>query len=145
MATETYPQRDDLFGEEHVRSYRETDGREGYRWRNGSEILLLTTVGRKSGQERTMPLIFREIDGDYVLVASKGGAPEHPAWYLNMREQELVDVQVKGDRFKARHRDAQGSERERLWELMNEAWPSYADYQARTDRQIPVVVLERAD
>ena len=144
MSTETYPQRDDLHGPEHVRAYQETDGREGYRWRNGSEILLLTTVGRKSGEERTMPLIFREVDGDYVIVASRGGSPQHPGWYLNLRAADEVGVQIKGDRFKARHRVAEGSERERLWKLMTDVWPDYDTYQARTDRQIPIVVLERA-
>ena len=139
-----YEQREDLHGEEHVRRYRETDGREGYRWKRGSEILLLTTLGRRSGEERTHALIFREVDGARVIVASKGGHAQHPAWYLNMREQELVDVQVKGDRYKARHRDAEGPERERLWKLMTEVWPDYDSYQQRTDRQIPVVVLERA-
>lgn len=139
-----YPQIDDIFGDEHVRRYRETDGRVGYRWKRGTEILILTTIGRRSGEERAMALIFREVDGDYVIVASKGGHPQHPGWYLNMQEQELVDVQIKGDRFQARHRDAQGEERERLWKLMTEVWPDYDGYQSRTDRPIPIVVLSRA-
>ena len=135
---------DHLYGEEHVERYRATDGQEGYYWRKDSEILLLTTVGRKSGEERTQALIQREVDGSYVIVASKGGAPQHPGWYLNMQEQDEVVVQVRGDRFKARHRVAEGEERERLWGLMTEVWPDYDAYQQRTDRQIPVVVLERA-
>jgi deazaflavin-dependent oxidoreductase (nitroreductase family) len=135
---------DHLFGQQHVDRYRATDGAEGYRWQRDTEILLLTTVGRKSGQERTQALIQREIDGAYVIVASKGGAPEHPAWYRNMQEQDEVEVQVRGDRFRARHRDAQGEERERLWRKMAEVWPAYDDYQKKTDREIPVVVLERA-
>ncbi len=134
---------DHLYGQEHVERYRVTDGEEGYYWRRDSEILLLTTRGRRSGEERTQPLIQREIDGNYVIVASKGGAPEHPAWFLNMREQDEVDVQVRADRFRARHRVAEGEERERLWKAMTEVWPAYEDYQAKTDRQIPVVVLER--
>lgn len=134
---------DDLFGQEHVDAYRETGGERGYAWR-GTQCLLLTTVGRRSGEARTMPLIFG-YDGDrYVIVASKGGAPEHPAWYLNMQEQDEVEVQVRGDVFKARHHDAEGGERERLWTLMVGEWPDYDDYQTRTDREIPVVVLERA-
>jgi len=132
-----------LYGEQHVERYRATDGAEGYDWRNGTEILLLTTTGRKSGAERTHALIFREVDGNYVIVASKGGHPQHPSWYLNMQEQPEVGVQVKGDRFTARHRDAQGEERERLWGLMTEVWPDYDDYQTRTGREIPIVVLER--
>jgi deazaflavin-dependent oxidoreductase (nitroreductase family) len=134
---------DILYGDEHVERYRATNGEEGYHWRNGTEILLLTTRGRRSGKEYTHALIMREIDGDHVIVASKGGAPQHPAWYLNMQEQPEVEVQVKADRFKARHRDAHGAERERLWKLMTEVWPDYDAYQARTDREIPVVVLER--
>jgi deazaflavin-dependent oxidoreductase (nitroreductase family) len=133
----------DLFGEEHVRRYIETDGEEGYTWREGSPILLLTTTGRKSGTERTMPLIFGEADGSQVLVASRGGAPEHPAWYLNLEANPEVGVLVKGDVFRARARTAEGEERERLWKAMNEIWPHYDEYQTKTTRQIPVVVLDR--
>jgi deazaflavin-dependent oxidoreductase (nitroreductase family) len=133
-----------LYGDEHVRRYQETDGEEGYIWRRGSEILLLTTKGRKSGEKKTMALIFREIDGDYVIVASKGGHPEHPAWFLNMRDApEEVEIQVKAEKFPVSFRVAEGEERSRLWDLMNEVWPDYAEYQTKTDRQIPVVVLER--
>jgi deazaflavin-dependent oxidoreductase (nitroreductase family) len=79
-----------------------------------------------------------------VIVASKGGHPQHPAWFLNMEANpDDIEVQVKGDVFKVRHRVAEGEERERLWELMNEVWPDYAAYQQKTDRQIPVVVCER--
>ena len=133
----------DLFGEEHVRRYIETDGEEGYTWREGSTILLLTTKGRKSGEEHTMPLIFGEADGSQVLVASRGGAPEHPAWYLNLEANPEVGVQVKADKFRARARTAEGEERQRLWRRMNEIWPHYDDYQTKTTRQIPVVVLDR--
>jgi deazaflavin-dependent oxidoreductase (nitroreductase family) len=133
----------DLFGEEHVRRYIETDGEEGYIWREGSTILLLTTTGRKSGKELTMPLIFGEDGGSRVLVASRGGAPEHPGWYLNLEANPEVGVQVKGDTFRARARTAEGEERERLWKMMNEIWPHYDEYQTKTTRQIPVVVLDR--
>jgi proline iminopeptidase len=132
-----------LFGQEHVRRYRETDGEDGYIWREGSTILLLTTTGRTTGNESTTPLIFG-LDGDNpVIVASKGGAPEHPGWYRNLRKTPQVGVQIKGERFAARARDAQGEERERLWTLMNGIWPHYEEYQRKTDREIPVVVLER--
>jgi len=131
-----------LFGEEHVRRYRETDGEEGHDWR-GSIVLLLTTTGRKSGEPRTMPLIYQPDGENYVIVASKGGWEHHPAWYLNLEADPDVEVQVKGDRFKARARTAEGEERERLWKLMAATWPQYDDYQRKTDRQIPVVVLER--
>jgi deazaflavin-dependent oxidoreductase (nitroreductase family) len=133
----------DLFGEEHVRRYIETDGEEGYIWREGSTILLLTTTGRKSGKELTMPLIFGEDGDSQVLVASRGGAPEHPGWYLNLEANPEVGVQVKGDTFRARARTAEGEERERLWKAMNEIWPHYDEYQTKTTRQIPVVVLDR--
>jgi proline iminopeptidase len=132
-----------LFGQEHVKRYQETDGEEGYLWREGSTILLLTTTGRVSGNESTTPLIFA-FDGDKpVIVASKGGAPEHPGWYRNLKKSPEVGVQIKGERFRARARDAEGEERERLWQKMNEVWPHYAEYQEKTDREIPVVVLER--
>jgi deazaflavin-dependent oxidoreductase (nitroreductase family) len=132
-----------LYGEEHVRRYRATDGEEGYIWREGSTILLLTTTGRNTGNESTTPLIFG-LDGDNpVIVASQGGAPEHPGWYRNLAKSPEVGVQIKGERFRARARDAQGEERERLWRAMNEIWPHYDEYQTKTKREIPVVVLER--
>ena len=131
-----------LFGPEHVKRYVETDGEEGYEWQ-GTTILILTTTGRKSGEERSTPLIYRDHGDDYVVVASKGGAPAHPAWYLNLSEQPDVTVQVKADRFPARARTATSAERPELWDLMAEDWPQYNDYQKKTDREIPVVVLER--
>jgi deazaflavin-dependent oxidoreductase (nitroreductase family) len=131
-----------LFGQEHVRRYRETDGEVGYLWR-GVPTLIVTTVGRRSGRERSTPLIFGE-DGDaHVVVASKGGAARHPDWYLNLVEHPKVQVQVKGDRFEAVARTAEPPERDRLWRLMTGIWPAYDLYQQRTARQIPVVVLER--
>jgi deazaflavin-dependent oxidoreductase (nitroreductase family) len=133
-----------LFGAEHVRRYRETDGEVGHIWKEGSTILLLTTVGRTSGEKRTTPLIYAQ-DGDrYVIVASQGGAPEHPGWYRNLVKNPEVEVQVLGEVFAARARTAEGEERERLWEKANEVWSHYDEYQRRTDRRIPVVVLERA-
>lgn len=132
-----------LFGKEHVKRYQETDGAEGHDW-NGTVTLLLTTVGRKSGQERTTPLIYQENGDDYVVVASKGGAPEHPLWYLNLEANPQVKVQVKGDRFTARARTATAEERPGLWKKMAATWPDYDEYTRKTDREIPVVVLERA-
>ena len=134
----------DLFGEEHVRRYRETDGGEGHIWREGSTILLLTTKGRKTGEPRTTPLIYAEDGDDYVIVASKGGAPEHPGWYENLAKDPSVELQVLGDVFPAQARLAEGDERERLWRKANEVWPHYDEYATKTDREIPVVVLERA-
>src|SRR3712207_6778406 len=100
---------ENLFGDEHVRVYRETGGERGYRWRNGTTILLLTTRGRKSGEERTTPLIHREDDGRHVIVASKGGTPDDPFWFKNMEANpDDVEIQVLGERFPVRHSVAGG-------------------------------------
>ena len=132
-----------LFGTKHVQRYRETGGDVGHVWKRGSKILLLTTTGRRTGNETTTPLIYEQ-DGDkYVIVASKGGAPGHPGWYRNLAKTPEVVVQVKDEVFKARARTAEGEERERLWKLVNQQWPDYDAYQTRTEREIPVVVLER--
>jgi deazaflavin-dependent oxidoreductase (nitroreductase family) len=133
---------DELFGEEHVRVYRETDGEHGYQWR-GTTILLLTTVGRKSGEQRTTPLIHRTDGEHWIVVASKGGAPEHPSWYENLLAEPDAMIQVKGEQIDVRASTAAGEERARLWSLMAEVWPAYDEYQARTDREIPIVVFAR--
>jgi deazaflavin-dependent oxidoreductase (nitroreductase family) len=139
------PTRDDsLYGDEHVHVYRETDGERGYLWRNDTTILLLTTTGRKSGEERTTPLIHRT-DGDrWIVIASKGGSPEHPAWFLNLEASPQAEIQVLDERIPVTFSVAEDDERERLWKLMAEVWPDYDAYQQNTDRQIPVVILERA-
>jgi deazaflavin-dependent oxidoreductase (nitroreductase family) len=131
-----------LFGQEHVKRYVETDGEEGHEWR-GTTVLILTTTGRRSGESRSTPLIYQP-DGDaYAVVASKGGADEPPAWYLNLEADPNVEVQVLGDRFDARARTASAEEKPALWAKMVEVWPAYDEYQAKTSREIPVVVLER--
>lgn len=135
---------DELFGPEHVRVYRETGGERGYNWR-GTTILLLTTTGRKSGERRTTPLIHRVDDGRYVVVASKGGSPEHPDWFQNMSVDPDAEIQVKDETFAVTPSIAEGDERERLWKLMTEVWPDYDAYAERTDREIPVVILTRRD
>lgn len=132
-----------LFGQEHVERYRATDGEEGHDWRNGSSVLLLTTTGNNSGEQRTAPLIYGRNGDDYLIVASKGGADAPPAWYRNLEAEPEVELQVKGDRFKARARDATPDEKPELWKTMTAEWPDYDDYQKNTDREIPVVVLER--
>jgi deazaflavin-dependent oxidoreductase (nitroreductase family) len=132
-----------LVGAEHVRRYRETGGEVGHLW-NGVPTLLLTTVGRTTGELRTSALIFGTDGGRLVVVASQGGAPTHPQWYRNLGARPRVEVQLKAERFAALARTAQGEERERLWRLMAGIWPNYEAYQERTDRVIPVVVLERA-
>jgi deazaflavin-dependent oxidoreductase (nitroreductase family) len=132
-----------LFGQEHIDRYVETDGEVGYEWENGTTILLLTTTGAKTGQERVAPLIFVERDGVPAIVASKGGAPEPPAWYVNLRAHPEVTVQIKGEVFPARARTATPEEKPQWWDLAVSAWPAYADYQRKTDREIPIVLLER--
>ena len=132
-----------LFGQEHVDRYQATDGEEGHEWQ-GTTTLLLTTTGRKSGEEHTTPLIYQEYDGDYLVVTSKGGADEPPAWFRNLEANPSVGVQVMGDRFKANARTATSDEKPEMWKKMTGAWPAYDDYQTKTDREIPVVVLERA-
>ncbi len=133
---------DELFGDEHVRVYRETGGERGYHWR-GTTILLLSTRGRRSGESRTTPLIHRT-DGDrWVVVASKGGAPANPGWFENLIAEPEAAIQVQGEEVPVRAAVAEGEERTRLWSKMAEVWPAYDEYQARTDREIPVVVLSR--
>ena len=101
------------------------------------------TTGRRSGEQRTTPLIHRT-DGDrWVVVASKGGAPQHPSWFENLSANPEATIQVRGEVVPVRATTAEGDERDRLWSLMTEAWPAYDEYQARTQREIPVVVLSR--
>jgi proline iminopeptidase len=133
-----------LFGDQHVRRYRETGGEVGHLWREGATVLLLTTTGRTSGVARTSPVIYAQDGAHYVVVASKGGAPDHPGWYKNLDKTPEVELQVKDEVFRARARTAHGDERARLWRRMNEIWPHYEEYAKRTQREIPVVVLERS-
>jgi deazaflavin-dependent oxidoreductase (nitroreductase family) len=134
-----------LYGKEHVERYRETDGEEGHIWVKGSTVALLTTKGRKSGEERTTPLIYGRAGDDYMVVASNGGVDEAPSWYQNLEQDPAAELQVKGDRFKVTARDATPEEKPELWKQMTSQWPDYDEYQKRTDREIPVVVLERQD
>ena len=133
---------------DHARRYLATDGADGHIITPPGQdrpvpTLLLTTVGRKSGQHLLMPLIYGKHGADHVIVASRGGAPEHPSWYLNLVDTPAVEVQVLGDKFPAKARTAQGEERRKLWDLMVELCPFYQTYQATAGREIPVVVLER--
>jgi deazaflavin-dependent oxidoreductase (nitroreductase family) len=131
-----------LFGNEHVEAYRKTDGAEGFDWRDGSHIILLTTIGHRSREERTVPLIFGKHGDDYLIVASKGGADEPPSWYVNLQADPSVTVQDRGDVFKAVARTASDEEKKTLWPIMTNEWPAYDVYQTKTERPIPVVVLE---
>jgi deazaflavin-dependent oxidoreductase (nitroreductase family) len=128
---------------DHIKSYVESDGEQGHLWR-GVPTLLLTTKGRKSGELRRTALIYGEHAGTYLLVASQGGADSHPAWYLNLQANPEVQVQVGADKFTARARTATEDEKPELWATMTKIWPAYDEYQAKTQRPIPVVVLERS-
>jgi deazaflavin-dependent oxidoreductase (nitroreductase family) len=130
----------DLLGEEHVRRYQETDGKVGYIW-NGVPILLLTTTGRKTGQPRTTPLIHGRDGDDYLVVASMGGAPQHPNWYRNLVADGTAEIQVLDQHIPVSARTAAEDEKPRLWKTVRDLWPNYDVYQSRTDRVIPVVVL----
>jgi len=132
-----------LHGKEHLEQYLRTDGEEGYHWRNGTTILILTTTGRRSGTEYSTPLIYRDHGDDHIVVASKGGTPEQPDWYLNLEADPDVTVQIRGDRFAATARTASAEEKPEMWRAMAEVWPDYDEYQRGTDRDIPVVVLRR--
>lgn len=136
------------WAKEHLDQYLKTNGGEGHLrdftaggGKPNTPCLLLTTVGRKSGKPNVLPLIYGMEGSNYVIVASKGGAPEHPGWYLNLVAKDLVEVQVADKKFRAVARTAQSEERQRLWKLMADVYPPYNDYQKQTSREIPVVVL----
>jgi deazaflavin-dependent oxidoreductase (nitroreductase family) len=129
-----------LFGDEHVRQYEATGGKVGHDW-NGTSVLILHTKGRRSGQTRKFPLIYGRDGKDYILVASKGGAPENPGWYRNLVAHPDVENQVKDKVIPVRARTATAEEKKRLWPTMTKEWPDYDRYQAGTKRDIPVVLL----
>lgn len=133
----------ELFGDNHVAAYEASDGDVGYIW-NGAPILVLTTTGASSGKTRKHALIY-DTDGDaVVIVASKGGAPDDPQWYKNLVAEPNVGVQVLADRYAGVARTASSEEKARLWPGLTQLWPAYDDYQAATDRDIPVVIIDRA-
>lgn len=133
---------------EHIELYQ-TDPERAHLWDStpvgGPGVLptlLLTTTGRKSGEPRSLPLIYAAVDDSYVVMASKGGMPNHPVWYLNLEARPECELRVGARRVSARARTAEGDERERLWKRMAEIYPPYLDYQKATERTIPVVVLD---
>jgi deazaflavin-dependent oxidoreductase (nitroreductase family) len=135
---------------EHLHVYRESGGREGHLFDasfagGGTAVptLLLTTIGRRSGEPHTMPLIYGTVEGAYIIIGSKGGAPTQPAWYHNLRAEPQVELQVGPEVFAATARIAAGPERDQLWRHMAAVYPPFLDYQAKTTREIPVVVMER--
>ena len=135
---------------EHLRLYRESGGAEGHLFDATIAgvpglvpCLVLTTTGRRSGEKRTSPLFYGTAGDAYVLIGSKGGAETHPAWYLNLRANPTAEVQVGREQFTVRAREATGKEREQLFEQMAQMAPPYRDYQKKTKRELPVVVLEK--
>ena len=129
-----------LFGDEHVRQYEATAGKVGHDW-NGTSVLILQTTGRKSRQTRKFPLIYGRDGADYVVVASKGGAPDHPGWYKNLLAHPDAKVQVRGDLIAVTARTGTAEDRQRVWPVMTAQWPPYDEYQRKTARNIPVVLL----
>jgi deazaflavin-dependent oxidoreductase (nitroreductase family) len=125
----------------HVRGYVETDGKRGHRF-YGSPALLLTTRGRKSGKLRRTALIYGRDADRYLVVASNGGSARHPAWYLNLVADPEVRVQVAAEHFRAQARPATPEEKPELWRIMAKIFPTYDRYQAKTSREIPLVILE---
>jgi deazaflavin-dependent oxidoreductase (nitroreductase family) len=130
------------WAKEHLDAYVATDGETGHEWRPGVPTLLLTTIGQRSGKARRTPLIYGRDGSSYVIVASKGGADVAPLWYSNLQAQPLVRVQVGAQVMDARAHTATAEEKARLWPTMAAIWPAYDDYQRRTERDIPVVVIE---
>ena len=133
---------------EHIQLYR-TNPEKARMWDSAPlggpgllPTLLLTTTGRKSGESRALPLIYGESGGSYVIIASKGGAPKHPIWFLNLEAKPECELMVGAKPVTARARVAEGEERESLWKEMAEIYPPYNEYQERAARTIPVVVLD---
>ncbi len=121
--------------------YRLSGGRVGGRWLRGAPVLLLTTIGRRSGQTRTVPLIYLRDGADVVIVASQGGMSRHPLWYRNLEAHPEVEVEIGREKTKMVARSATDQEKAALWPKLLEMYRDYADYQARTDRNIPVIIL----
>ncbi|NYH42334.1 deazaflavin-dependent oxidoreductase (nitroreductase family) [Micromonospora jinlongensis] len=127
----------------HIQRYVETDGADGGTYQ-GVPSLLLTTRGRRTGALRRTALMYGRDGDNHLLVASNGGADKHPAWYLNLSADPAVEIQVGAERFAGRARTATGEERARLWPVMTKVFPTYERYQKGTNREIPLVVIERA-
>ncbi len=131
---------DTLFGDEHVRQYEATGGKVGHDW-NGASVLILHTTGRRSGKTRKFPLIYGRDGDDYVVVASKGGAPQNPGWYENLVAHPNVEIQVREEVIPVKARTGSDADKKRVWPIMTKQWPGYDQYQAGTKRNIPVVLL----
>jgi deazaflavin-dependent oxidoreductase (nitroreductase family) len=135
--------------EQHLHNYLQSGGAEGHFYDFGpindegyQPICLIKHIGRKSGRTLILPLIYGMVEGEIVIVASKGGAPAHPAWYLNILAKSEIDVQVATEAFRGTWREPADAERQRIWEQMVAIYPPYAEYQQSTDRLIPLVLIK---
>jgi deazaflavin-dependent oxidoreductase (nitroreductase family) len=149
MTTDTPPPGMFEWQEQHLRGYLRSGGTVGHLYDFGpingegyQPICLIKHVGRKSGRTLILPLIYGMVQGEIVIVASKGGAPEHPAWYLNIAAASEVEVQIATQAFRATWREPADAERQRIWDQMVAIYPPYAEYQDSTDRLIPLVVMK---
>lgn len=133
----------DNWNDKIIKEFRENDGRVGGQFA-GAPLLLLHTVGAKSGQPRLNPMMYQKLDRGYAVFASKAGAPSHPDWYHNLRAHPQVKAEIGTDTLDLVARVAAGDERERIWSAQKDAFPGFAEYEAKTTREIPVVVLEAA-
>lgn len=131
------------FMQDHIRRYLATDGEDGHLM-NSFPCLVLTTVGKKSGEQRQAAVIYGKSGDDHVIIASKGGSDTPPAWFVNLAASGTGHIQVKAEKMTVKMRVAEGEEREKLWDMMTKVFPTYIEYQQKTARKIPVVVLERA-
>ena len=130
------------FNRNLIEQFRSNNGKVTGVFEN-APLVLLTTTGAKSGQQRTSPVVYTRDGEDLVVIASKGGAPAHPHWYLNLVANPEVTVELPGETYRAHARIAEGEERNRLYRAQADLMPNFDDYQRKTDREIPVVVLER--
>jgi deazaflavin-dependent oxidoreductase (nitroreductase family) len=132
-----------MFGSEHVRRYQESDGEIGHIW-NGMQCLILTTTRKSTGEPRDTALMYGRDEENYVVIASKGGHPEHPFWYRDLVAEPSVQLQVGAERFPAVARTASAEERPHLWDVLNAIWPDFDTYIERAKpREIPLVVITR--
>lgn len=142
--TGEYAPSTDEWARKQAELYERTNGAEGNDWQ-GRPIIVLTTVGAKTGMLRKTALMRVEHEGTYAIVASKAGAPQHPVWHHNLAAHPLCELQDMAQKHDYRARLVEGEERVTWWERSYAAWPDYAVYQTKTDREIPVWVLERVD
>jgi deazaflavin-dependent oxidoreductase (nitroreductase family) len=133
----------------HLKDYLATGGKQGHLWdtspwggRGLTPTLVLKVTGRKSGKPQMLPLIYAPWGDEYVIIGSKGGAKDHPYWYLNLIARPNLEFQVGGKCWHATWREAKGEERSKIWDYMVVQYPPYTDYQAHTQREIPVVLLK---